>query len=618
MLCIPVAGPEPEQRPRARRIAAGLLAAALAASVEPAFADRPPAVEWRDYDRAAFQEAEKRGAPVLLWLTAPWNRDHFLLPETLFADPDAVEALNERTVPVRADATVYPELRSRYRISSGLLPSLHFLDADARPHLSVPPVDTSELLLFLSEAVHDTKPAPAPTERLTWEVTRQKFANRLARQLVSGFHRGGYDLAAPHEDVDPAPVTFVLEFMLAFPQRREWFRPLMQEIRDLLASPLHDRIGGGIHRAIADPSLGVPHYEKLLRPNAELAAITSEWYRLTRDRLSGAVSASAVRLLNRSFRVGDRTLYAGSLAADLYDPSGREILLHGARYYALGSEERGRYPEPGHSEEIPVGGNFAVVQVLLRLIHSFDDPRLRSAIDAAGSALLREGFLSDGAARRVLGSDAPGNLRDQGEAGSGLLAYHAVTGDPEALEAALRVARVLERDFWNGDSLTFRNVSRRADLPDLIRDSEVDPGWNGIAMRFLAELDAVIGEDRWSDRLERALDRWANRVPVNGTGIAQLGRGALRLHRELPVLLLIADPGDEASEELRNLAVRIFDPLVLVRWIPPDRSEDAMAFGVSSDGAPALHLIWDGASPPIGSPEELEALWDRTRRSVRR
>jgi uncharacterized protein YyaL (SSP411 family) len=478
-------------------------------------------------------------------------------------------------------------------------------------------VETSELLLFLSESVHDTKPAPGREERLTWEVTRKRLANRLAKQLISGFRRGGYDLAAPHEDVDPTPITFVLEFMLAFPQRREWFRPLMQEIRDLLASPLHDRVGGGVHRAIADPTLGIPHHEKLLRPNAEVAAITSEWYRLTRDRLAGAVSASAVRLLNDHFRVGDGTLYAGSLAADLYDRSG-EVLLHGAQYYALGSEERGRYAGPDHSGEIPVGGNFAVVQSFLRLLHAFDDPRVREAIASAGSALLDAGFLPDGAARRVLGGERPGNLRDQGEAGCGLLAVHAVTGDPEALEAAVRLARVLESDFWDGESRTFRNVSRRDDLPDFIASAEADPAWNGIAMRFLAELDAVTGEERWRDRLEASLDGWANRVPVNGAGVGQLGRAALRLHRPLPVMLLIADPEDEASGELRDLAIRIFDPLVLVRWIPPRENRDAERFGVSSDGEPALHLIWDGASPPVRSPQELEALWEETRRRVRR
>ena len=37
------------------------------------------------------------------------------------------DALTELAVPVRVDATVYPELRPLYRIATGLLPSFHFL-----------------------------------------------------------------------------------------------------------------------------------------------------------------------------------------------------------------------------------------------------------------------------------------------------------------------------------------------------------------------------------------------------------------------------------------------------------------------------------------------------------
>jgi uncharacterized protein YyaL (SSP411 family) len=231
---------------------------------------------------------------------------------------------------------------------------------------------------------------------------------------------------------------------------------------------------------------------------------------------------------------------------------------------------------------------------------------------------MEEGFLPDGAARRALGGDAPGNLRDQGDAGSGLLAFHAVTGEPAALEAARRVAEALERDFWDEERLAFRNVSRRADLPDLIRDAEADPGWNGTAMRFLAELDALTGEDRWGDRLERSLLAWADRVPVDGSGIAELGRAALRSERPVPVLIVVAEPGTERGDELRALAARVFDPLVLVRWIPPGRRGDAAAFGVRAEEDPAVYFAWDEVSPPLRDAEALLAWWDAARRRVRR
>jgi uncharacterized protein YyaL (SSP411 family) len=337
---------------------------------------------------------------------------------------------------------------------------------------------------------------------------------------------------------------------------------------------------------------------------------------MTADRELGDAAAGTLRCMNDFLRTGETTLYAGSLAADVYAAPG-EIAVRGAQYYTLNEASRRRYPDPPASPDIPVGANFALDQALLLYLRAFHDAEMVEAMSRSAAALLQSGFEEDGTARRALGHAGTGNLRDQADAGSGLLAYHAVSGDPAALTAAERVAREMARQFWDEKERAFRSVSANADLPDFLREAPPDPAWNGIALRFLAEWSAVSGENRWRDSVLASLSAWANRIPVDGRGAGEIGRAALRAERPLPLLLLVADPSSPEGATLRDLALRLYDPLLLVRWVDPKHADDARRFGVEPSGDPAIYLVWGGPSGPIRDADALREVFDRVRRRVR-
>lgn len=576
----------------------------------------PGLVDWRPFSGKAFDEARERGAPVLLLLTAPWNRDHFVLVERLFADERVAAAVAEQAVPVRVDASLWPELRPLYSISSGLLPSFHFLDAQGRPLASLPPLERDELLHFLSQMALSPPPpsetAPASTE--TWEMNVNKLADRIARHLLDGFARGS--TFGTHRDLDPSALVFLVEYTGAYPQRRDMLPELDREIRELLAGPYHDRVDGGFHRALADPSVGLAHFEKLLRPDAELGAMLASRYRMSGAADLGAAAAAELRFRNALLRAGGG-LCAGSLASDVYAAPG-EIAVYGAQYYAMDETARRQWPAPAASGDAPVGANFVEQQSLLTYLRVFPSAEIPAAMERAAAALLEGGFEADGAARRAVGLPGAGNLRDQADAGSGLLAYHAASGDPRALAAAGRIAAKLMRRFWDADSRVFRGGSSAADVPGHVREARPDPAWNGVALRFLAEWAAVSGEERWREPLRASLETWAGRMPVNTPGIGEIGRAALRAERPLPLLVIAAVPASPEGSALRDLALRLFDPLLLVRWIDPAKPGDARAFDLELDAEPAAYLVWGSPSGPIRDGDALREVFDRARRQVRR
>ncbi|MFN8177048.1 MAG: DUF255 domain-containing protein [bacterium] len=602
--------------PRLAPPLAVLVVLLAALSARAGFEDGP--VKWRPFGAAAFREAKATGRPVFLVLTAPWNWDHFLLPGRLFARDDVAARLNASWIPVLADASTHPELRSIYSIKSGLVPSFHFLDAGGVPFASFPPMEPDELVFRLDDWLDAKRRPDAETFEppATLELNESKFANRAARYLVDLSERGELPVAARHQDVDPGSLLFLAEYSRTRLPRRS-AETLGRELGALRGGPLLDPVDGGFFRALADSS--EPHFEKLLRPNARMGELLALQFQRTANVAVGRDALLVLRFLNEGLRTGIDPIYAESMAADVYDPSRRELVLAGPGYYGQGEAGRRALPRPPASKTLPVGANFAVLHAFATYVAVYNDSRVRDAVHRAGPRLLAGGFEPDGSARSVLGVPGRGNLCDQGDAGLGLLALHSLTGSPEALRAAQDLAASLLRHFADGKNGVFRNVADDADAPPIVRDAPPDPAWNGTALRFLVELAAITRESRWLDVVRKDIAAWSHRVPASGRGLGELGGAAFRLESPTPVVFLTAVPGTAEGERLLSLAISIVDPWTRLRWVAPsEQAEIAKRFGVRFESPPALYLVWGNPSGALHDEDVLRAVWTQAARSAAR
>jgi uncharacterized protein YyaL (SSP411 family) len=291
--------------------------------------------------------------------------------------------------------------------------------------------------------------------------------------------------------------------------------------------------------------------------------------------------------------------------------------MHGEEYYALDAAMRARIGVPPVSRKIPIGANFVLQQSLVAYLRAFHDERMTHPARWSGDFLLAAGFEKGGLALRSWGVEGTGCLRDQGDAGSGLLAVHAIAGNPRALEAAIHLADALIQRFWDEKQSVFLNVDRDGELPDFVREAEPIAAWNGTVLRFLAELSAATRDHRLRDLVEKSLGVWAARLPAGGRGVGELGRAALRTEAPLPVLVLAAEPESDDGPRLRDIAFLLYDPLAVVRWIDPEDPEAARALGVDVEAGPAIHLVWDRVSRPIGDAVLLRAVYEDAVERVR-
>ncbi|MEZ5066528.1 MAG: hypothetical protein R3B81_17500 [bacterium] len=578
-------------------------------------ADEPA---WRPLGRAAFREAGDAGLPVMLWSTAPWNRDHFLWPGHLFADSTLAATLARRAIAVRADASRFPELRDVWALESGLLPAVHFLDEHGRVFASFPPPEAEELVYWLEEYADPADRPPAAGRRpgAVLDPGIGPPDDVIARELLERLLAGTSPLGSVHADVDLSPLMFLNEW-------GAWRGdPRLADVLDttlgtLLASPLFDRSDGGFHRAFATADGGVVHREKLLRANAVAGEALACRF-ATSGRLEfGADALRIVRCLNGRFRTRAATLYSGSLAADVYAPSDGSLVMTGEEWYARGAEARHLVGAPPRSADVPVGANWRLVEAFSHYFRAFGDERFSQAVRTAAAALGPGSFDATGAACRELDSPRVGNLRDQGDVGSGLLAWHAITGDPSALDAARAVARAI-RDRFRRDDGSLRDLAIDADLPDEVLSAPDRPEFQGAALRFLTDLSVVTAEAEWHDLAVAGLEAWRDRLPAGEVGLGELGRAAFRSSVPPPLVVCDAVPGTEEGDRLGALAQRIADPTLCVRWIAPGDRIARARFGFVEGEEPALRIVWGDTSPALRTAVTYRRAYERARERLLR
>lgn len=592
-----------------------LLSALASLAAAPTRADWADAgVAWRPYSGAAFREAGETGRPVFLVLTAPWTWDHFLLPDRVFRDPDVQQLLAADWVPVLADAEAYPELREAWSIPSGLLPSFHFLDADGTPFASAAPLPPDVLALRLQQWRDPTaRPAPEPAPGGPAMAIVGSFAGQAAQRLIELSERGDLPVAPVHRDVDPGALLFLAEVAMPDLPRRS-AETISRELFPLRTGPLADPVDGGFHRAYAIVD-SMPHHEKTLRGNLRLGRLLCLQFIRTQSLPVGAEALGVLRFLNEKLRDAVDPIYAASLAADVFDPTRRELVETGGGHYAKRDPEARAADVPPRSGTVPAGGNFAAMSTFATYAAVFGDDRILDAVRRAGPRLMREGLEDDGRARRILAAPGPGNLIDQAEAGRGLLAIHALTGSAAALAAAERVAEALVAH--HGDGGVFRSVADDADVPRFVRDRPPDPAWNGEALRFLVELAAVTRERAWLERARDGVAVWKDRAPADGRGLGELAGAAYRLDEPPAVFLLRADPGEDEGRRLLAAALSVHSPVLRIRWVAPgDVAGTARRFGVRFEDEPALYLVRDRPSGALRDPDVVRAVWRESARDA--
>ena len=158
----------------------------------------------------------------------------------------------------------------------------------------------------------EVAPSPAACDASALESGFLQFRRSFDSQL------GGFG-AAPKF---PRPVAhnFLLRYLRAHAATRKRCDMVLATLRAMAKGGMNDQLGGGFHRYSVDERWFVPHFEKMLYDQAQLAISYLEAYQITHDAFFAGVARHIFDYVLRDMIDTDGGFYSAEDADSVIDP----------------------------------------------------------------------------------------------------------------------------------------------------------------------------------------------------------------------------------------------------------------------------------------------------------
>ncbi len=308
-------------------------------------------VDWYPWGPEALAKAKKENKVIFLsigYSSCYWCH---VMERKVFSNPKIAAYMNENFVNIKVDREERPDIDELYMTAlniyqqasgappSGGWPLSMFLTPDTKPLLGgtyFPPEDMKGLIGFPSLAEKITeiwrdkrkqaesnaeflthhlqrsmkqRPALAivPLDRKLVETVRQEIGEKYDPQY-GGF---GFDPANDKTPKFPTPTKLaLLQYEAAQHDDQEAAKILQNTLDQMAAGGIWDHLGGGFHRYSTDRYWHVPHFEKMLYDNAQLADIYLEAFRQTGEPRYRRTAEEIFAFVNREMTSPEGGFYS--------------------------------------------------------------------------------------------------------------------------------------------------------------------------------------------------------------------------------------------------------------------------------------------------------------------
>ena len=432
-------------------------------------------VSWYAWGDAPFERAREEGKPVFLsigYSTCHWCH---VMEEESFEDEEIARYLNEHYVAIKVDREERPAVDALYlkavimMTGSGGWPATLLLTPGREPFFGgtyFPARDgdrggATGLLTILRELHGIYELHPDKVAEVTQEVVRRLQSRsqsaaagalpgaQAITQAVLHLARAFDSMHGGFGSAPKFPEPAILELLARYHRRTrdpKALQMLERTLEAMAAGGIHDQIGGGFHRYSTDDRWLVPHFEKMLYDNAQLAVAYLEGFQVTGREDFARVARETLNYLDRQMSDPEGGFYS-AMDADSPGPDGRG--------------EEGRFFTWTPSEIESVLGH-----------------------DRARSAIAWFGVVSRG---QVDG--------------------RSVLHTPATLEQAARKLKTSAPQLLNRIEFARKNLygARARRLPPA-RDEKVVAAWNGLAISAFARASQVLGKPSYAARASRAAE----------------------------------------------------------------------------------------------------------------
>lgn len=653
-------------------------------------------VDWFPWGAAAFAKAQAENKPIFLsigYSTCHWC--HVMERES-FEDENIGAFLREHFISIKVDREERPDVDKIYMTfvqsttGSGGWPLNVFLTPDRKPFFGgtyFPPDNRYGRGSFLSvlqqiaavwrergaEIVASAEEIHAQLELVTSQKREERdtFSPEIIRQAARLFmqafdpQNGGFGSAPKFPQ--PSMPLLLLRYAKRFGDA-EAIRMVLHTCDRMAAGGIHDHLGGGFARYAVDAHWLVPHFEKMLYDNAQLAQLYLDAY-----LVSGELRYAHVVRDILDYVLNDMTHPEGGFySAEDADSEGHEGKFYcwthnelakllspdefnvAARYFGITKE--GNFIDHSHPQPLPGQNVLSIVEpnapeadqpLLASAVHKMKEvraQRIRPHRDdkvlaswngltlgafARAGVILSEPRFTTAAERNLMFLrtklwDANSNTlfhrwrdgeRDQVQLLEGyaflldgVIHLYEATLDAQHLTFAVTLAEAMLQKFYDAANGGFWQST--ADSNDLILRVKDDydgaePSGNSVATLALLKLAAITGRTDFKAAAEATLKLFAVRLEKLPQAVPYLLQ-ALDFWLDEPRRIVLSGDATPTLFALRHAAHTVYQPnkVVLGNTGPVDEFSRSLP---ARDGATAYLCTGQSCQPPTNRAEELRA-----------
>jgi uncharacterized protein len=614
-------------------------------------------LDWYPWGPEALERAKREDKPI--FLSIGYSSCHWchVMEHEVFEHDDVAEFMNRHFICIKIDREERPDLDSVYMSAVQMMtgrggwPMSVFLTPDLKPFHGgtyYPHDNFMQLVRRIEEIYRDNRSGLEQQANQVASRIASGPASLIGAEVVVGgsFNRAVIDEALERAAKSFDPINGGLQQQQKFPTPVRW-RFLLHEYRReadpelgamitktceaIAGGGIYDHVGGGFHRYTVDDDWTVPHFEKMLYDNGQLAGLLLEaGVALERPDFIAA-GTDVLDFLLRDMRGHEGGFYAsfdadsggeegsyyiwsrqdiaavvgeadGPALADLlgvdergnFETSGKSVLTYRADIAEIAArrgrseaelnalfathremlrQARDRRTAPGLDRKIVTSWNGLAITALAQGYAVTGRTEYLSGARKAADFLLTEHRLADGSlARTSTGGTTRGGgiLDDYAFLADALLALYQVSGETKYLAEAKAMIDFTMSEFGR-DEGGFYLSPLSADAP-LGRTVDVfdsvEPSGAAVMLGNLIQLSAITGEPKYRQRAQADLEKQTGLLERAGLEMAWWLDAALKLTNPYYDVVIAGEAGKSDTKELIQAVISTLPVGAVVSRIP--------------------------------------------------
>ncbi|HRI04294.1 MAG TPA: thioredoxin domain-containing protein [Pyrinomonadaceae bacterium] len=640
-------------------------------------------VDWYPWGAEAFERANDEDKPVLV--SIGYSACHWchVMEHESFEDPAVAAVQNEHFINIKVDMEERPDVDQIYMnfvqltTGRGGWPMNVFLTPDKRPFFGgtyFPPAPRygmpswQQILISISEAYKNKRDElETSANNIVSELRRMSVVEAATGTLSTdmldaaqaSFVRTFDTVNGGFGGAPKFPAAMSLEFLLRYHHRtgEDMALSIVTHSLDKMANGgIYDQLGGGFHRYTVDAIWLVPHFEKMLYDNAQLARVYLHAYQVTGNEFYKRIAVETLEYIRREMLDASGGFYS-TQDADSEGEEGKffvwsveeigEILGDGAKEFceyfdvtaegnfeghnilnvknpvaiAPGSDlkkklfdEREKRIKPGRDEKVLTAWNGLMLAAFADAAGVLGNDEYLQIAKRNAEFLMTE--MQNGGRLYRTWKDGTaklnGYVEDYANVADGLIVLYQVSGEVKYLSEARRLADLMITEFWDEDNGGFFFTSN--DHEELVvRNKDfydnATPSGNSVAADVLLRLAKLTGDDKYERFAVTVLRLAASQIRRHPQGFGR-ALSALEFHiGKTKEIVVIRAKGNELEQDI----LRRYLPDAVIALSSDPETDAAVVPLVKDrglvDGKTAVFVCEDFVCQrPVTEAEELEAV----------